>query len=1202
MPTQGPLILLQSSYDCAGGIVPPALLVQAAAEAGFRTAAITDTETLRGTVSFLEACAATRLLGLVGMTVHLIPTKETDHPKVSDVFDLSLSIQAEPGRPGERVALLAINQTGYRNLIKIKQKCSHTKEMGLASEDLLECSEGVFLVTGLPGSILCRTPPNRLDSQRFAWITTFLEKWPHDQAGLCCFDSHTGGIIETVTTTTLKQPLPVPPLACVSAAYRTQNDRFWGFASLLSRRKVPLVLKAMPGRIPRADRVTRILQGLSSSFRGVEKLIAKPFDPCQRSGLNFPVYPVPRGTDVASFFWTLGQETAITTGHIRQEGVKDRLVEEFQYLKQTRWPIIWLILWDIRKRLGLPPGTLRPTAEWIGSSLFAHLLGLTRIDPCHEGIPFRPEMQTSPANWMEVDCPSQWEKEILSELNALLGRGRCGFTIPDESSRDDLLAGGYRLLSKWADLEMPGNPPDKIPPLPSFIDQSEAYPAASTTSLVVSGANLEHIFAPAPSGYLALDTNLDDALSIGTLGLQLLASNAQTLASAPLYRGTVPTVPRHEESRESITSWIEKHRGEEFHDQGYSDDTGRIEILGLSSSLLRLLTLPGSMGYRPLLWKWIQSTSPTYIGELADLLALAWHWTFWTQREDLRLLASQREHPLRSEGGLPPWWEFWTRFADEGGLDSKIRGDFGAALEQATEGTGGWVLYREQIHRVGIHAFRLTPVEMDSWLCLEEENLNQDLAAVGNQRVWDRNTREVIIQFLGNPNPLPTRLEFLRKAEQLLAMVDAYAQDPAAVTAILSFLYPEEIEDRREMYSLLKARGTRLDLPRAVPGGRFDLSPSKDLLRLGTQVILGVGPQISTDLETPYGSGTRDPELRDLFSPPQPIPPITWEEWLKVWPEHRLSWNLLSQMIRLGVFESFGSDVDVLLSEARGRYRFLRAQGGWAAQQTLFSVQPESSTHVGPVLSQTGTAGFADGRIETDLLRMGITQSPLDPFRHWFTSAWFEESTSERPESLQMGWLHELDLFAPVSEPEMDGSLQPPWVSFLLFNQEGVSRIVDETGKVMDLIPGPLPDPLRLDGHRIHLREPYPILCEVYSRPYTGQGLPQFVVRECETPSLLVQASQSWREILVILEDSSSDLLDRISQLLRWFSDGREGIPLTFENGAGLLKRSGVRRLIARLGLPQVAPSRVLISRLKGLRGVRSVEVIHHQTDLFGPE
>jgi len=430
-------------------------------------------------------------------------------------------------------------------------------------------------------------------------------------------------------------------------------------------------------------------------------------------------------------------------------------------------------------------------------------------------------------------------------------------------------------------------------------------------------------------------------------------------------------------------------------------------------------------------------------------------------------------------------------------------------------------------------------------------------------------------------------------------MADAFAQDPAAVATILSYLCPDETEDRREVYSLLKALGTKIEHPRAVPGGRFDFSPSKDKLRLGTQVIFGVGPQISADLEAPYPGDPGKVDLRNLFRSPQSVPRISWEEWLKSWPEHRLSWNLLSQMIRLGVFEPFGKEVEVLLGEARERYRSLRFQGGGAAQQTFFSVQPEPPCPVETLLSGSGEARFSDRQVEISLLRMGITQNPLACFGDWFSSEWFERPVSEKPDFLQMGWIHELDVFAWVGEPAPDGCTQPPWVSFLLFNHESVSRIVDETGKVIDLIPMPLPDPLRLDGHRVHIKEPFPLLCEVYSRPFTGQGLPQYLIKECEVPHLLEHAGLSWSEIHVSLEDSSSDLLERISLLLRWFSNGPKGVPLSFQNGASVLKRSGVRRLISRLGSPRVAPSRVLISRLKSLRGVSSVEVIHQQRDLF---
>lgn len=1202
MPSHGPLILLQSSHDRAGGIVPPGLLVQAAAEAGYRTAAIIDAGTMRGVPSFLEACNIHHVTGLAGMTVRICPHHSSDKNLVPDVFDLSFPEARGASLQGERIAVLAYNHAGFRNLLKVKRAWDQSASTGIEPGDLLEFTEGLFLVAGLPGSVLCHYPTSRSSSQHYAWMVDFLARWPHDQAGLCCYDGRSSGVIETAACTSHRTPLPVTPLACVTAAYRTQNDRFWGYASWLAREgNLSSRLNEAPGRIPRAERVTRLLQGLSASFRGVEKLTVKPFDPYQRSGLNFPVYPVPRGNDVASFLWTLGQETAIATGHIRREGAKERLVEEFQYLKQTRWPTIWLILWDIRKRLGLPPGTLRPSAEWTTTSLFAHLLGLTRIDPFREGLPFAPGTPAPLHEPIEVDSPHQWEEEIMTALDALLGKGRCGFVAPSLQGQEDLLRDGYRLLSSWEEMEFPGDPPGKVPPLPAFLDHVETnLPTGSPHSLVVSGVNLEQVFPPAGLGYPELDTSLEDALSIGALGLRLVNMNTQTLAAAPLYRGVAREVVSHrQESRESITTWIEKHRGEAFHDQGYADDTGKMEIPGLSSSLLRLLTLPGSTGYRPLLWKWLYTSSPTRLGELADLLALAWHWTYWTQRDTLRLIAVQRGHPLHSEGGMPPWWEDWSRSADESGLDPRIRGDFGSALEKATQGTGGWLLYREQIHQAGASALRLTPGEMDVWLSLEEDSLSPDLRSTQDSRIWDRNTREAVIQFLGNPNPLPTRLGFLRKAEQLLAVADAYSRDPAAVTAILSFLYPDETEERHELYNLLRVRGVRIDSPRVVPGGLYDFSPSEGVLRLGTQNILGVGPQVSVDLEAPFHASPREVRIWDMFQPPSVVTDLHWDEWLQSWPEQHLSWPLLSQLIRLGVFERFGRDSGILHDEARRFHLSRRARSGGAMQHTLFSI-PEEPSQARPVsVTETGKPGGK--RLELSLLRMGITQSPLEPFREWFPQTWFGEVDipSGRPDSLLMGWVHEVDVFAAVAEPGSRSETLPVWLTFLLFNHEGVFRIVDESGKLFPLLPVPIPEQLRLDGHRLHLKGPWPLLCEVISRPYTEQGLPLYLLRECEVPAGISATSESWSQIRVVLEDSSADLLDRLSLLLRWFAGTEQGVPLILENGAGIIKRSGVRRLIMRLGPQKVVASTVLISRLQSLRGVASVEVLQRQTELF---
>jgi DNA polymerase-3 subunit alpha len=81
-------------------------LVKKAKELGFKSLALTDIGNLYGAIEFFKECQKKEIKPIIGVDFYLAPRKMTDK-------DGSLD------KPRQKILLLAKNETGYKNLIKL---------------------------------------------------------------------------------------------------------------------------------------------------------------------------------------------------------------------------------------------------------------------------------------------------------------------------------------------------------------------------------------------------------------------------------------------------------------------------------------------------------------------------------------------------------------------------------------------------------------------------------------------------------------------------------------------------------------------------------------------------------------------------------------------------------------------------------------------------------------------------------------------------------------------------------------------------------------------------------------------------------------------------------------------------------------------------------------------------------------------------
>ncbi len=97
---------VHSHYSLLNAIPTPKELVKAANEDGQKALALTDSGALYGAIDFLKACEKGKIKPIIGIDAYLAPRTRFD-------------VEANIDKPRARLVLLAKNNTGYKNLIKM---------------------------------------------------------------------------------------------------------------------------------------------------------------------------------------------------------------------------------------------------------------------------------------------------------------------------------------------------------------------------------------------------------------------------------------------------------------------------------------------------------------------------------------------------------------------------------------------------------------------------------------------------------------------------------------------------------------------------------------------------------------------------------------------------------------------------------------------------------------------------------------------------------------------------------------------------------------------------------------------------------------------------------------------------------------------------------------------------------------------------
>ncbi|MGV3488682.1 MAG: DNA polymerase III subunit alpha [Tuberibacillus sp.] len=392
-------------------------LVDQAVSLGMSSLAITDTGVLYGAVPFYKACRAKGIHPIIGLEV----------PLTNEVGGQRRVVKQNPFS----LILLAENQEGYRNLVKISTLIQTNRHKTIDKHALQPLTSGLIALSGGPkGEIEAKLQAKdyegakkladlykKLFPNRF-----YIELQDHGLA------SERELLLEAVR---LGQELNIPLVATNDVHYL--NDHDFLAHQCLTAVRTGTTLKELRDSGSNNQYYLKSSEEMAQTFQAYPEAIAATEIIAERCHVTFefghyllPKFPLPSEYNSADYLKQLCYQGAIDRFGELNDEAKRRLDYELSVIDQMGFNDYFLIVWDVvryAKRHGIRPGPGRGSAA---GALVSYALGITDVDPLEHNLLFErflnPERVSMPD--IDIDFPDNRRDEMIAYVNKKYGSER----------------------------------------------------------------------------------------------------------------------------------------------------------------------------------------------------------------------------------------------------------------------------------------------------------------------------------------------------------------------------------------------------------------------------------------------------------------------------------------------------------------------------------------------------------------------------------------------------------------------------------------------------------------------------------------------------------------------------------------------------------------------------------------------------------
>lgn len=463
---------LHTDYSLLDGAIQIDALARRAAELKMPAIAVTDHGNLFGAVSFYEKLSAVGVKPIIGMEAYFTRGSRFDRTPGS----------RDSGKAIHHIILLAMNETGYRHLVKLSSfsylEGFHYKPR-IDKELLEKYREGLVALSsclsGVPAALLQQGKFDEAarEALEFQEIlgrgNYYLEVQDHGIAGqrdvargLIELSKKTG--IPLVVTNdchylTREDARAHDVLLCIGTGKTVkETNRMRYDSDQLYVKSAEEMWAHFGSELPRA---------LQATMEIAERCDAKI--PRPEGVGHLPIFPVPEGYTVDSYFEKIAREgfaARLPEWHEKRARgqlkhplsvYEQRLDYEIRLIQQMGFPGYFLIVWDLvryARSRGIPVGPGRGSAA---GSLVAYCLRITDVDPIQWDLMFErflsPGRVTMPD--IDIDFCVRGRQEVINYVSEFYGRENVSqiITFGTLASRAVIKDVGRALDMKYSEVE-----------------------------------------------------------------------------------------------------------------------------------------------------------------------------------------------------------------------------------------------------------------------------------------------------------------------------------------------------------------------------------------------------------------------------------------------------------------------------------------------------------------------------------------------------------------------------------------------------------------------------------------------------------------------------------------------------------------------------------------------------------------------------
>ncbi len=405
------------SHYSPDGVASVRELVRYAERLGMRALALTDQDTLAGIPGFCAACRDFGIRPVIGCDLTIVPIA---HGTIT------------PDRPF-RIVLLAETEAGYRNLVSLVNLAhSHSRRVRIDLDALEKYSGGLIAMTGSSSSELYQLLLNNRIEETENYIRKLARIFGRENLVFQLEDVESSRQKQINDRTfALSDFLGVRTVATNAVAFLRPEDSL--ARDFLLRGRFPSFLQFQ------AARETAHSQHLASGMQMRDRFMKYPralyateeladrcsFQPNYQKR-RFPVHDFVRGFDADSFLWDLTFREARAKFVELSSEMKNRLNEEFDYIKSHGLSNNMLLLWNIAQFVRKNKISVGVGRGDMITSLVAYILGITRINPLDykmRFLGFSRDNQGEPA--LSVEMPVRHIEALHEFMRGTFGSDFC---------------------------------------------------------------------------------------------------------------------------------------------------------------------------------------------------------------------------------------------------------------------------------------------------------------------------------------------------------------------------------------------------------------------------------------------------------------------------------------------------------------------------------------------------------------------------------------------------------------------------------------------------------------------------------------------------------------------------------------------------------------------------------------------------------